>query len=96
MAIIQINLKISDREYPMKIEASEEEAIRQAGKEISERMKHYQTQFKMDDRQDLMAMVAFDIWMEKAKQEGKRLETESYALEKIGKWDTLLSSILVD
>ncbi|WP_226390491.1 cell division protein ZapA [Penaeicola halotolerans] len=60
MEQLSIRIKIGDREYPMKVKAEEEARIRQAGKLINEKLKNYREQFGLDDKQDLLAMVAFD------------------------------------
>ena len=60
MAELSIRLKIGDREYPMKVSAEDEEKIRKAGKIINERIRAYRNRFGINDKQDLLAMVAFD------------------------------------
>ena len=64
MEELSIKVKIGDREYPMKVERREEERIRKAGRELNEQMKEYGEQFGTTDRQDLLAMVAFDAFVE--------------------------------
>lgn len=64
MEELSIKVKIGDREYPMKVERSEEEQIRKAGRQLNEQMKEYGEQFGTTDRQDLLAMVAFDAFVE--------------------------------
>ena len=64
MAELSIRLKIGDREYPMKVDAADEEKIRKAGKIINERIRNYRNRFGINDKQDLLAMVAFDCVVE--------------------------------
>ena len=64
MAELSIRLKIGDREYPMKVSAEDEEKIRKAGKIINERIRTYRNRFGINDKQDLLAMVAFDCVVE--------------------------------
>ena len=61
---LSIKIKIGDREYPMKVDANQEEILRKAGKLINERIKSYKDQLGIDDKQDLLAMVAFDSIVE--------------------------------
>jgi len=68
---LSIKIKIYDREYPMKVDPVDEENIRRAGKIINDRLKSYREKFGIDDKQDLLAMVAFDSTVEKLKEEGK-------------------------
>lgn len=64
METLSIRIKIGDREYPMKVKAQDEAKIRRAGKLINEKLKRYREEFGLDDRQDLLAMVAFDSMVE--------------------------------
>jgi cell division protein ZapA (FtsZ GTPase activity inhibitor) len=64
METLSIRLKIGDREYPMKVKTEDEAKIRQAGKLINDKIKRYREEFGLDDRQDLLAMVAFDCMVE--------------------------------
>jgi cell division protein ZapA len=64
MDTLSIKIKIGDREYPMKVKVEDEAKIRRAGKLINEKLKKYREEFGLDDRQDLLAMVAFDCMVE--------------------------------
>lgn len=64
METLSIKIKIGDREYPMKVKAEDEARIRRAGKLINDKLKRYREEFGLDDRQDLLAMVAFDCMVE--------------------------------
>ncbi|MBA4058315.1 MAG: cell division protein ZapA, partial [Marivirga sp.] len=65
MEDLSIKIKIADREYPMKVKLADEERVRIAGKLINEKIKSYREQFGIDDKQDLLAMVAFDCLIDK-------------------------------
>lgn len=69
MDLLSIKIKIGDREYPMKVKPEEEARVRTAGKLINERLKSYRDQFGIDDKEDLLAMVAFDSTVAKLKNE---------------------------
>lgn len=64
MGDLSVKIKICDREYPMRVSPDEEAKIRKAGKLINERIRSYRDQFRIDDKQDLLAMVAFDCLVE--------------------------------
>ena len=89
--ILSIKVKIADREYPMKVDAEDEENIRKAGKIINERIKSYREKFGIDDKQDLLAMVAFDSMVDKLSNESKQKTTDQSSLEKIQYLNNLLS-----
>ncbi|AEL24590.1 MULTISPECIES: cell division protein ZapA [Cyclobacterium] len=64
MDTLSIRIKIGDREYPMKVKTDEEARIRRVGKLINDKIKKYREEFGLEDRQDLLAMVAFDCMVE--------------------------------
>ena len=56
--IININVIIADRPYPLKIKKSEEEDVRNAAREINEKVKQFQQIYAAKDKQDYLAMSA--------------------------------------
>jgi cell division protein ZapA len=94
MGELSIKVKIADREYPMRIDSSEEERLRLAGKMVNERMKTYRDQFGIDDKQDLLAMVAFDCMVEKMKTEAFNSGLTNNITSKISYLDNLVSDAL--
>ena len=94
MEKLSIKVKIADREYPMKVDAKDEENIRRAGKLINERLRSYRERFGIDDKQDLLAMVAFDSTVEKLKVEGETHQLDDNIEHKIEKLNQLISEAL--
>jgi cell division protein ZapA len=94
MPELSIKLKIADREYPMKVSVEDEERIRRIGREINERLAKYKERYQIDDRQDLLAMVAFDVCMDRSRQENQRVLTEQQVSEKLTAWELLVSQAL--
>lgn len=94
MAELSIKIRIGNREYPMRVKAEDEEMIRQAGKKINEQIKSYQDQFGIDDKQDLLAMVAFDSVVDKYRTEDKLATTDELAHEQIQRLNQLVSQSL--
>lgn len=88
---LSIKIKICDRDYPMKVDAEEEENIRRAGKIINERIKAYREKFGIDDKQDLLAMAAFDSMVDKISNESLHKNTDQSSLDKIQYLNQLLS-----
>jgi cell division protein ZapA len=88
---LSIKIKIADREYPMKVAADNEEKIRIAGKLINDKIKNYREQFGIDDKQDLLAMVAFDCVVEKMHTDEHQQQSESYVTEKLGTLNKLIA-----
>ncbi len=94
MAELSIKIRIGNREYPMRVKAEDEEMIRQAGKKINEQIKAYQDQFGIDDKQDLLAMLAFDSVVDKYRTEEKLTTTDELAHEQIQRLNQLVSQSL--
>ncbi len=54
----RIKVNIGDRVYPMSVHPEEEQGIREAAKDINELILHYEQNFAVRDKQDVMAMCA--------------------------------------
>ena len=93
MSKLSKKIKIADREYPMKVEPEEEELIRKAGNIVNEKIKLFKSQFGIDDKQDLLAMVAFDALVERLKSEGGDV-SEKLLKEKLAGLNSLISQSL--
>lgn len=78
----------------MKVSAAEEAKIREAGKKINEKLRYYQEQFGIDDKQDLLAMVAIDSYVQKANSNELRENTDQASLDQIIKLNQLISAEL--
>ncbi len=91
---LSIKIKIADREYPMKVKLSDEERVRAAGKLINERIKNYRDKFGLDDKQDLLAMVAFDCVVDKMAEEENLQVIDKTIVEKVSHLNQLVSQVL--
>jgi Uncharacterized protein conserved in bacteria len=91
---LSIKIKIADREYPMKVKRKEEERVRAAGKLINEKIKHYREQFGLDDKQDLLAMVAFDCLVDKMAEEENLQGIDQTVIEKVNNISKLVSQAI--
>ena len=95
MDVLSIKIKIADREYPMKVKPGDEERVRNAGKQINERIKSYREKFGINDNQDLLAMVAFDSLVDKLEIEEKQFNSNDVAtIEKIEYLNKLINQSL--
>jgi cell division protein ZapA len=91
---LSVKIKIADREYPMKVKRMEEEKVRAAGKLINEKIKRYREQFGLDDKQDLLAMVAFDCLVDKMAEEESLQVIDDTVVEKVSYLNQLVSQAL--
>lgn len=94
MSDLSIKIKIADREYPMKVKPDEEARVRTAAKEINERYKNYRQQFGIDDKQDLLAMIAFDCLVEKMRQDEHKGYVDVTVQERITRLNQMLNQVI--
>ncbi len=92
--ILSINLKIADREYPMQVEMQEEEKLRIVAKAINEKIKDYKNEFNIQDKQDLLAMLAIDLMMSKLAVETEMEELKKVFLAKISNINHTIDTII--
>ncbi|MCS6974018.1 MAG: cell division protein ZapA [Cyclobacteriaceae bacterium] len=95
MEELSIRIKIADREYPMKVKPQDEEKVRQAGRLINERIAAYRNQFGIEDKQDLLAMVAFDSLVEKMTSEEKQQVFGQALMEKVNHLNNLVTQSIL-
>ena len=55
--MVQINVMVSDRIYPLKVLESEKEEVLNAVKLVNEKVREYQRIYDGKDKQDYLAMV---------------------------------------
>jgi cell division protein ZapA (FtsZ GTPase activity inhibitor) len=91
MGDISIKINIADRVYPLKVNTEEEEIIRRAAKLISDRIKDYQENYAVKDKQDLLSMCVLHYATTSLKAEKKVLVEDTEVTEKVYQLDQLLS-----
>ncbi|MDG1934556.1 MAG: cell division protein ZapA [Flavobacteriales bacterium] len=69
-------MNIANRIYPMKIERSSEENIRNAIKKIETRLKFYEENYAIKDKQDLVAMCLIEYASKLENFNNKDIETD--------------------
>jgi cell division protein ZapA len=94
MAELSIKIKIGDREYPMKVSDADEQKVRRAGKLINERLRTYSARFGLHDKQDLLAMVAFDCLVDTMNTDTPSSVLDDTVDSKIDQLNTLLNQAL--
>ncbi len=94
MGDLSIKIKIGDREYPMKVKPEEEERVRLAGRLLNDKLKTFREHFKIDDKQDLLSMIAFDAQAGLLKSEHSKVELLKKFDDKIAELDDLLNRTL--
>ncbi len=91
MGEISIKINIADRVYPLKVNMEEEEIIRRAAKLINDRVKEYQENYAVRDKQDLLAMSVLHFATSSLKAEKKATVEDTDVAEKVYHLDHLLN-----
>jgi cell division protein ZapA len=91
MREISIKINIADRVYPLKINIEEEEIIRRAAKLVNDRIKEYQENYAVRDKQDLLSMCVLHYATATLKAEKKVMHEDTDVSEKVYQLDQLLS-----
>ena len=89
--IININVLIADRPYPLKIKKAEDEDVRNAAREINEKVKQFQQVYAAKDKQDYIAMSALMYAVQNIENQRKTISsTSSFEDELLKLEETLL------
>jgi len=92
MGELAIKIRIAEREYPMRVKEEEEARLRVVGKVLNERIRFFKDQFGIQEKQDLLAMVAFETMVEKLKLEDDKEEHLAKVGQQLNVLDDLLSA----
>lgn len=91
MGEISIKINIADRVYPLKVNMEEEEIIRRAAKLINDRIKEFQENYAVRDKQDLLSMCVLHYATATLKTEKKVMNEDTEVAEKVYELDKLLT-----
>ena len=78
-----ITVQIAERPYRLKIVREEEEIVRQAVKEINEKIRGYSNTYAFNDKQDLLAMTALHFGTLSIRLNEEKTNQESKVLKKL-------------
>ena len=88
---LSIKLHVANRIYPMNIERKSEEFIRNAIKTIEERLKFYEENYAIKDKQDLLAMCLIEYASKFESVNNEKVIGDDGLNEKLAKIESLLS-----
>jgi cell division protein ZapA (FtsZ GTPase activity inhibitor) len=94
MPLLPITVNIADRPYRLKIEAGEEETVRNAVKSINEKINAYAVTYAYKDKQDLLAMVALQFSTLTVNYEATAKAGDDKIIEKLTDLDNILADCL--
>lgn len=94
MGELSLKIKIHDREYPIKVTEQDVEMMREIESTLNDRISNFRKQFKVDNKQDLLAMVAFDLMVEVTKSAKNQGLQEDQIAEKVSHLNQMISEVL--
>lgn len=90
-----ITILIAGRPYPLKINASDEPAIRKIVKEVNEKVNHFQLTYTNKDKQDCLSMALLTYAVELHKSSLPNREN-AVLNERLAHLEALMDDILAD
>ena len=88
----KIKLSIADRVYPLSVPEGEEAILREAAKSLNVMVDHFEKNYAVKDKQDVLAMCALQIAVQSSKEADANTTSQSDVHKKI----VLLSEYLTE
>lgn len=88
----KIKLSIADRVYPLSVPEGEEAILREAAKSLNVMVYHFEKNYAVKDKQDVLAMCALQIAVQSSKETDANTTSQSDVHKKI----VLLSKYLTE
>ena len=92
MGELSIKINIADRVYPLRVNMEEEEMIRRAAKIINDRIKEFQDNYAVRDKQDLLSMCGLHYATATLKADKKRVDEDTEVADKVYQLDQMLNN----
>ena len=94
MEELAVKVRICSRVYPMRVQATDEKCVRTASKLINEQVKNYSAKFGIHDKQDLLAMVALECFIDTLKLKDETAKETQTLEEQINSLGQLVDQAL--
>lgn len=92
--LVNINVQLAERFYPLKVVKGDEEKVLSAAKLVNEKIKEYQANYGGKDKQDYLAMCLLNFAVEHEKLQRSFKDTDLILEEKLVELDKVLSGNL--
>lgn len=93
MTELAIKIRIADRDYPMRVTVQDEERLRLAGRQLSEKLREFREDYGIQDKQDLLAMVALATMADQLKVSKEKDGTDAALTERLARLDALMKGV---
>lgn len=90
---ISIKVNIADSIYPLRVSIEEESNIREAARNINEKVRKYKQEFEIKEKQVLLAMVALEFATEARAHKSRNWIEDQGVTEKVKEIENLLKDI---
>ena len=95
MSELSIKIRIADRDYPMRVDVQDEERLRLAGRLLGDKLREFREGYGIQDKQDLLAMVALATMADQLKVSKEKDGTDAALTERLARFDELLSGVVL-
>ncbi|MBL19674.1 MAG: cell division protein ZapA [Flavobacteriaceae bacterium] len=79
----KIKLSIADRVYPLSVPEGEEAILREAAKSLNVMVDHFEKNYAVKDKQDVLAMCALQVAVQSSKEADANTTSQSDVHKKI-------------
>lgn len=79
----KIKLSIADRVYPLSVPEGEEAILREAAKSINAMAEHFEKNYAVKDKQDVLAMCALQVAVQASKETDTSAKNQAEIQKKI-------------
>ena len=76
MAEVSLKILIAGRTYPLTVKQEDEQAVLNAAKMINEKLKEFEVNYSVRDKQDLLAMSALNLLATQQNSQDKPTEQD--------------------
>lgn len=91
---VSIKVKIADRVFPLKVSTQEEPFVRQAVKQLDQKIKEIRANYGIKEYKDILAMIALELATAKARRDAKKWIEDDGVNDKIDDIDELLDAYM--
>ena len=89
--LVQINVTVSDRIYPLRVSEKEKDEVLKAVKLVNDKIREYQRLYGGKDKQDYLAMVLLLFAVEHMRNEKKIIIEDSSFDQKLSELEQILT-----
>ncbi|MAV81164.1 MAG: cell division protein ZapA [Amoebophilaceae bacterium TMED152] len=90
----KIKLTIANRIYPLNVPSEQEEGLRAASKKIEIMIRHYEENYAVKDKQDVLAMCALQLATQNEQENIHEEKSSSKIVERIEKINQSINEAL--